>query len=880
MLRLSPFILLIGALGAGLVLFAAASQAGHEPVGQGLVYVIGAAFLGGIVELWLRARAAERLSTEVATLSSATSEAALLEALAHSGSPTVREADAAWRAGRISGPPAAGFTPYLVSLVVMVGLLGTFLGFVDTLAGARAAIAGSPDLDTLKSGLAQPLAGLGRAFGVSLAGVGASAALGAAAAVARRIELRAHGSLRRLLTSRLAAQGPTARQLVALEALSAQADALPAAAAALERAVTRLDAVGPALDAAQDRSAQRVAATLETTLRGLQSEIGQGFERSTASAHEAMLSLGGVAAERLAEAGAAAFERWATAQAEVTRARHAWEQAEGERLGAALEAVAERAGEHERSRAARLEAHVEAVVGRLEVAQTAAQQADAARLAAFEAHVQALVGRLEAAQTAAQQADAARLGAFEAQVGAVVSRLEAAQAVAQQADAARLAAFEAGLSGVVAEVQRALDGVAEAQAAQATRQALEDERRTALLLEAQRATEVSGETLAGLVEATRASAVQAVNALPAQLDRLAEGLERVERAAAARLQDAATLEAERLDRATARVEARLDAATDAVADRSESLRSDLTSSVAAAEVHARSLRAALAEVEVAAAQRLDAAQADAAARLSATVQALSAELVAQFDRFIEAQTARAGEAATVIARLDASLSEHLTALGAGLAEPLRAVVVAAHEAPAAAARLVEAAAARATAAHEAEAAHLERVHASEAVRVTQAHTLLERLAGLEARVEAAVDAQAERLAAFEARLTAERGASAEALARSLGEHATSLGAGLDGTGVLVREAAELVKSGGAELSAVAGLFADSVDRYREANEHWRRTLVGLEEALQRGGGGEGGETGQLLGHYLDQTREIFGDTLRFQRELFSELRALRGGPPA
>jgi hypothetical protein len=849
--RLSPLILLIGALGAGLVLFAAASQAGHEPVGQALVYVIGAAFLGGVVELWLRARAAERLSGEVASLSGAMSEAALLEALAQSGSPTVREADAAWRAGRISGPPAAGFTPYLVSLVVMVGLLGTFLGFVDTLAGARAAIAGSPDLDTLKSGLAQPLAGLGRAFGVSLAGVGASAALGAAAAVARRIELRAHGSLRRLLTTRLAAQGPTARQLVALEALSAQADALPAAAAALERAVTRLDAVGPALDAAQDRSAQRVAATLETTLRGLQSEIGQGFERSTASAHEAMLSLGGVAAERLAEAGAAAFERWATAQAEVTRARHAWEQAEGERLGAALEAVAERAGEHELSRAARLEAHVEAVVGRLEVAQIGAQQADVARLAAFEA-----------------------------QVGAVVGRLEVAQVAAQQADAARLAAFEARLSSVVSEVQRALDGVAETQAAQATRQAVEDERRTALLLDAQRATQASGETLAALVEATRASAAQAVNALPAQLDRLGVALEQVERAAAARLHDAAVVEAERLDRATARVEARLDVATEAVADRAASLQSDLASSVAAAEVHARSLRATLAEVELAAAQRLDAAQADAAARLSTTVQALSTELVAQFDRFIEAQSARAGEAATVIARLDASLSEHLTALGAGLAEPLRAVVVAAHEAPAAAARMVEAAAARATAAHDAEAAHLERVQANEAARVTQTHALLERLAGLEARVESAVDAQAERLAAFEARLITERGASAEALARSLVDHATSLGAGLDGTGVLVREAAELVKSGGAELSAVAGLFADSVDRYREANEHWRRTLVGLEEALQRGGGGEGGETGQLLGHYLDQTREIFGDTLRFQRELFSELRALRGGPPA
>ena len=92
---------------------------------------------------------------------------------------------------------------------------------------------------------------------------------------------------------------------------------------------------------------------------------------------------------------------------------------------------------------------------------------------------------------------------------------------------------------------------------------------------------------------------------------------------------------------------------------------------------------------------------------------------------------------------------------------------------------------------------------------------------------------------------------------------------------MVREAAELVRAGGAELSAVAEMFADAVDRYRESSDSWRQTLGGLEDALARGGSGSG-EAGQIMGNYLDQTREIFGDALRFQRELFSELRALRG----
>jgi ABC-type transporter Mla subunit MlaD len=150
-----------------------------------------------------------------------------------------------------------------------------------------------------------------------------------------------------------------------------------------------------------------------------------------------------------------------------------------------------------------------------------------------------------------------------------------------------------------------------------------------------------------------------------------------------------------------------------------------------------------------------------------------------------------------------------------------------------------------------------------------------RLATLAGQVAAGIERQAERVAELETHFAAARDAGGAALAETLAEHARHLGAGLDTTGGMVREAAELVRAGGAELSAVAEMFADAVDRYRDASEGWRKTLVGLEDALARGGTGAG-EAGQIMGTYLDQTREIFGDALRFQRELFSELRALRG----
>ena len=718
---LSPFVLLSGALGAGLVAFSAASQSGDEVVGQALVYVIAAAFLGGIAELWLRARSAERLAAEVDALSRAGAGPDAVEA---AESPGLREIVAGWRTGRVVGPPAAGFTPYLVSLVVMVGLLGTFMGFVDTLAGARAAISGSADLETLKAGLAQPLGGLGRAFGVSLAGVSASAALGAAAAFARRIEVSAYAAARRLVSGALADRAPTARQLVALEALSAQADALPRAAEALSQVVARLEALGPALEAAQTRGAAQLSSTLHDSVRALQAEISAGFQQSTSSARDAMAHLGDVAAERLAASGAEAFERWTTA---------------------------------------------------------------------LDARFEALTHRVDAA-----------LAQTTRGVDEALSRAGTAEAERLAQQSAVVVAFQAQM------------------------------------VEGQRGAEASAASVRALVEAVQVAAAQTAQALPAQLERLGEALRRVE----------ATSDAHAIALRTALTEV----------ERAATARLD--------EAHAR------------ATDRLDAAQTAAAERLAATSQAMSSELAAHLDRFIAAQSERAGEAATVIARLDVSLSEHLASLGAALSVPLAEVTRAALEAPMAATRLVEAAAVRAQALEAREDDRAARMDALETARLARADALLEALASLEGRVQASVDAQANRLAEFESRLAAERGASAQSLAEHLTTHATALGAGLDSTGALVREAADLVRAGGAELSAVAGLFGDSVDRYREASEHWRRTLVGIEEALHRSSTVGGGELGPALGTYLDQTREVFSDTLRFQRELFAELRALRGGNAA
>ncbi|MFT7387726.1 MAG: hypothetical protein ACI8VC_000967 [Candidatus Endobugula sp.] len=87
--------------------------------------------------------------------------------------------------------PAPMMTPYLVGLLVMLGLLGTFAGMVDTLKGAVLALEGTNELEAIRAGLSAPIKGLSLAFGTSVAGVSASAMLGFMSTLSRRQRLLA-----------------------------------------------------------------------------------------------------------------------------------------------------------------------------------------------------------------------------------------------------------------------------------------------------------------------------------------------------------------------------------------------------------------------------------------------------------------------------------------------------------------------------------------------------------------------------------------------------------------------------------------------------------------------------------------------------------------
>jgi hypothetical protein len=253
---------------------------------------------------------------------------------------------------------------------------------------------------------------------------------------------------------------------------------------------------------------------------------------------------------------------------------------------------------------------------------------------------------------------------------------------------------------------------------------------------------------------------------------------------------------------------------------------------------------------------------------------------AEATRFEEAQATRARAADARVGELDAILAEHLASLGSALTGPIGDVVRAAQAAPEAAAKMVDGARARLEMRAEADAARDVRLDAlAEKLDLAAARmgdmsgTQATQLAALTARTQTVLDAQAAQLAAFELRLEIARTASAEAMAAQLGDHAKGLGESLEVTAALVQDASTVLRAGGAEMSSVAEMFTGAVDRYRAASDRWLENLGAIEDAIARK---EGGEAADLLGAYLDQTREVFDHSLRFQRELFSELRALRG----
>ncbi|MCK0163004.1 DUF802 domain-containing protein [Marinobacter sp. S6332] len=185
--------------------------------------------------------------------------------------------------GHFSALPSPQLTPYLVGLLVMLGLLGTFAGMIVTLSGAASALDGSTDLSVIRGALAAPIAGLSLAFGTSIAGVAASAMLGLASTLSRRERLQVSRQLDKTLRQRLHHLSADYQRQQAFKALESQATALPQMATAMESMTARMEQLGQQLEQSLTRNQQEFHSTVGTHYQSLADSVAQSLEKALES---------------------------------------------------------------------------------------------------------------------------------------------------------------------------------------------------------------------------------------------------------------------------------------------------------------------------------------------------------------------------------------------------------------------------------------------------------------------------------------------------------------------------------------------------------------------------------------------------------------------
>jgi hypothetical protein len=237
--------------------------------------IIGGVYLIGIVELLKFRHATSTLSQALeATNETVDVFSEWLDRL----DPSLRNAVRLRVEGERVGLPGPVLTPYLVSLLIMLGLLGTFIGMVDTLRGAVIAIEGTTEIQAIRDGLAAPIKGLGLSFGTSVAGVATSAMLGLMSTLSRR--------QRMLETRRLDIKIPTHFRDFSLvhhrretfRALQLQTQTLPAVAAKLDAMADKLALLGGALIKNQDQ----LHVSVRCNFADLADSVDKAFKESLA----------------------------------------------------------------------------------------------------------------------------------------------------------------------------------------------------------------------------------------------------------------------------------------------------------------------------------------------------------------------------------------------------------------------------------------------------------------------------------------------------------------------------------------------------------------------------------------------------------------------
>lgn len=264
-------------LGLGAVCFIGAGYVGSNLLALTVTLLIAIGYLAGALELLRYRRATAALARNISVLSEAPPRLEdWLAPLDPSLRPAVRQ--------RIEGHrvplPGPALTPYLVGLLVLLGMMGTLLGMMAMLRGTGLALETAADLQAVRDSLAAPVKGLGFAFGTSIAGVATSAMLGLLSALCRGDRLRVVQALDTKIATTLRVHSQAHQRDEAFKLLQRQTELMPALIDRLQAMMATLEQQG--LSASERHAAQQEAfhARTEATYTQLAASVEQSLRKS------------------------------------------------------------------------------------------------------------------------------------------------------------------------------------------------------------------------------------------------------------------------------------------------------------------------------------------------------------------------------------------------------------------------------------------------------------------------------------------------------------------------------------------------------------------------------------------------------------------------
>ncbi|CRY17878.1 Methyl-accepting chemotaxis protein [Burkholderia pseudomallei] len=835
--------------GLAAVCWIGAGYAVSNPVALAVTLVIAACYLAGALELRRYRQATSTLAQAVAALSE---PPAALGAWLERLHPSLRHAVRVRVEGERVALPGPALTPYLVGLLVLLGMLGTLIGMVMTLRGTGAALESSTDLQAIRASLAAPVKGLGFAFGTSIAGVATSAMLGLLSALCRRERLDAAQALDAKIATTLRVHSHAHQRDETFRLLQRQADLMPTLVERLQAMMHSLEQQSAASAERQIAGQQAFLGKAEETYARLASSVGQsltdsvaesarvagsalqpvmettmaGLARETAALHDALTQ----AVQRQLDGLSAGFETTAAHVADVWRHALADHQRSSDALAQRLHGSIDRIVESFDRRSADL---LDGVRARLDA--TASSVSDAWRGAlaqqeqANEAHAERNRQALETAAATFERHSAALLRT----IGESHSAL---QATLESRDEQRLATWTDSLGSIAAKLGTEWAQTS-AQAANRQQTICDALAHTARDLSAQ-ATAFEQHTAALLRTMSEShSALQAT-------------LESRDEQRLATWTDSLGSIAAKLGTEWAQTSAQAANRQQAICDALAHTSRDLSAQATAFEQHTAALLRAMSESHSALQATLESRDEQRLATWTDSLGSIAAKLGAEWAQ-TSAQAANRQQAIyDALAHTARDLSAHTQAHASATIAEISRLVQAASEAPRVAAEVV---------------AELRQKLSDSMVRDTA--MLEERnrmLATLETLLDAVNHASSEQRAAVDALV-----ATSSALLQRVGTQFTDeIGTQTDRLGGVAAQ----ITGSAVEIASLGDALGAAVQSFGESNDklvaHLQRIEAALDKSLAR--------SDEQLAYYVAQAREVIDLSMMSQKQIIEELQRVGG----